>query len=187
ELYVPIFNQLGYNCFIAEYRGYSMSSGQPGLVKMLNDVHFIIEAINQPINNLILFGRSVGSIYAIHAANNYPEIPGLIIESGIADIMDRLLLRIHPEEIGATFEEMHTAVKCDFNHQEKLSKFRGASLIMHTMGDSLINYLHGENLYDWAPEPKVLKLFERGDHNTIFFTNSDEYKKTILRFLSKFD
>ena len=183
DIYLPVLSKMNINCFISEYRGYSMAGGQPGLVKMLGDVDYIIEAVGKPLEKLVLFGRSIGSLYAIHAASRYPEIPGLIIESGIADIMERLLLRVHPEEIGATYDEIKAAVMRDFNHQGKLSLYKGASLFMHSLGDSLINFSHGEKLFSWASEPKALKLFERGDHNTIFYANEEEYIDALKGFL----
>ncbi len=183
--YVPLFEKMGLNCFLAEYRGYSMSDGQPELVKMLSDIEFFVQAMNTPPENIIVFGRSIGSLYALETIKQFPTIPALIIESGIADIMDRLLIRVHPEEIGASLDEMHIAARRDFNHEEKINNFNGASLIIHTMGDSLINYMHGENLYKWAPNPKKLKLFESGDHNTIFSANFNEYVRVIKDFLSE--
>ena len=44
--YLPSFpdwlGQVGYNVFLAEYRGYGMSTGQPALAGMLDDVSAII-------------------------------------------------------------------------------------------------------------------------------------------------
>ena len=115
--FVPAINRLGYNCFLAEYRGYGLSSGRPALVDMLADVEQIITAIGQPPEKLVLFGRSVGSIYARHGVSCFPNIAGLIIESGIADPLERLLLRVDPREVGATLEQLEAAAAKTLNHQ----------------------------------------------------------------------
>jgi len=37
--------------------------------------------------------------------------------------------------------------------------------IKHTMYDSLVHASNARKLYEWATEPKQLKLFLDGDHN----------------------
>jgi fermentation-respiration switch protein FrsA (DUF1100 family) len=185
DLFVPVFEQMGYNLFLAEYRGYSMSTGVPGLRAMLADVEKIIKAVNLPPGKLVLFGRSIGSLYVVHGIHLFPDIAGLIIESGIAILLERLLMRVHPQEIGITLEQMEKAVNEDFNHQEKLAGYKGSTLVLHAEHDSLVHYAHGRKLYDWAPEPKTLKVFEKGDHNDIMAVNAEEYFRLIYQFLTR--
>lgn len=187
DFFVPIFDQLGFNCFLAEYRGYGLSTGNPGLVKMLSDVKPVIQAIEQPPENLVLFGRSVGSIYAIHGASLFPGIAGLIIESGIAEVFERLLLRVLPEEIGITLARMEQEVATYFNVQEKLPLYKGPLLVLHARRDSLVHFSHGQRLYEWSPQPegkKILRIFDNGDHNDIFAVNAQEYIQQLASFLS---
>lgn len=184
DLYIPVFDQLGYNCFLAEYRGYGMSTGTVALGPMLNDVERVIGALNLPLDRLVLFGRSVGSLFALHGIGRFPGIAGLIIESGIADLLERLLLRVHPSEIGATMETMQEEVEKSFDHKGKLAGYKGSTLILHARRDSLVHYSNGEKLYGWAPEPKEIKIFDQGDHNDIMMVNVKEYFQLIYRFLS---
>ena len=83
------FNRAGYNLLLAEYRGYGMSSGIPALAGMLDDVVPILDSLGRPDEKLVLFGRSIGSLYAIHGVGQRPKIGGLIIESGVADLAQR--------------------------------------------------------------------------------------------------
>ncbi|MCB0214465.1 MAG: alpha/beta hydrolase [Anaerolineae bacterium] len=182
--FVPAVEQLGYNCFLAEYRGYGMSTGIPALETMLNDAERIITATGQPPEQLILLGRSVGSIYAIHAASHFPNIAGLIIESGIADPLERLLLRVTPQELGVSYALLQTAVEQSLNHQAKLARYKGSTLIMHTRHDGLVDVSHGERLYAWANQPKAIQIFERGNHNSILFANYQTYFQTIQKFVA---
>ncbi len=184
ENFVPIIESMGYNCFLAEYRGYGMSTGRPALVKMLSDVEHIINAIGQPQENLVLFGRSLGSIYAIHGAYRFPRVAALIIESGMATPLERLLNRIKPEEIGVAKEMIETAVETDINNKHKLENYSGPLLIMHTQNDALLDVSHAERLHKWAAsDSATLKIFEHGDHNTILFLNFHEYFEIIQKFL----
>lgn len=184
DLYVPVFDQMGCNILLAEYRGYGMSTGTPALAAMLEDVSPIIKAVNQPPEQLILFGRSIGSLYALQGVYLFPGIAGLIIESGISNILERVLLRVNPSEFNVSMDTLQEEVKKVFDHQRKLAGYKGSTLIMHAKHDSLVNVSHGKQLHEWAPEPKTLMLFEQGDHNDILMANAQEYFLGIYRFLS---
>ncbi len=166
---------LGANLLLAEYRGYGMSSGEPALAAMLEDVRLIVEACAVPPERIIFFGRSLGSLYALHGASLYPQSAGLIIESGLADPLERILVRIEPRHLGATMDELKNEVDRCFNQQAKITSFTGRVLILHTRNDDLVSVSHAERLYNWANEPKELVLFERGDHNTILSVNEEKY------------
>lgn len=174
---------LGYSILFVEYRGYGMSSGEPALVSMLDDVQPVIESLNIPFKSIVLFGRSVGSIYAIHGASIFPQIGGLIIESGISNVAERILMRILPEEIGSTFEEIVQEDKKYFDHEAKMQAFQGRTLILHTKYDSLVPSSNAMDLYEWANEAKELKLFINGDHNDILAVNKIEYLDTVKEFI----
>ncbi len=184
QLFVPVFDRLGYNIFLAEYRGYGMSTGVPALAAMLEDVTPIIKAVGQPLEKLVLFGRSIGSLYAVHGASLFPGIAGLIIESGIAVMLERLLMRVRPGELGVDLNQVEKAVDTYFNHPGKLAKYKGSTLVLHAKHDSLVHYAHGKKLYEWAPAPKKLKIFDEGDHNNIMAVNAEEYFRIIHQFLS---
>ncbi len=180
--YIASFEAIGLNCLMVEYRGYGSSGGDPGLVCMLDDVRHIVEAVELPPEQIILFGRSLGSIYAIHGASLFPNIGGLVIESGIADTKERLMLRIQPEEIGSDMNTIDHELDLHLNHEKKLKQYRGPLLIMHTANDGLLHLYHAENNYQWAQGPKTLKIFEDGNHNNIIAVNSTAYFQAILDF-----
>ncbi len=85
-----------YNVLLAEYRGYGMSAGHPALVGMLEDVSGILQILGLPDSQIVLFGRSIGSLYAVHGVSMHPQVAGLILESGVADITQRFFLRVQP-------------------------------------------------------------------------------------------
>ncbi|MBT0666124.1 alpha/beta hydrolase [Geobacter pelophilus] len=177
--------EMGANLFLAEFRGYGMSSGEPGLVAMLADVKLIVEASGVPPDQIILFGRSLGSLYAVHGASLYPYAAGLIVESGLADPLERILVRVEPYQLGATMESLRTAVDTHLNQKQKIQSFRGRTLIMHTWNDDLVNVSHAERLYEWANEPKEQLIFDRGDHNSIMVANTDSYFKAVEKFIKE--
>jgi len=180
-----VIKSYGCNLFLSEYRGYSLSTGEPLLGKMLDDIIQIVDILNINEKDLIFFGRSVGSIFAIHGAYLYPESAGLIIESGIADVLERLVLRVRPDELDCKKSVLTEEVDKYLNHKNKIKKFKGRTLIMHSRNDGIVEKYHGENLYKWANEPKKIKIFEQGDHNSIYFYNRKEYHSLIKEFIDE--
>ncbi len=189
--YLPDFPQavgeMGWSCLLAEYRGYGASTGAPVMGAMLDDVERVVDALGQPPERLVFFGRSVGSIYAVHAASRFPAAAGLVLESGIADVLERLLLRVTPEELGTTAAELARSVAERLDHRTKLARFGGRVLVMHTRNDGLVDVSHGERLHAWAPGPKRLRVFERGDHNSIMWWNRSEYFAELRALLDEVD
>ena len=179
------FSTCGVNSVFAEYRGYGGSSGTPQLGRMLEDVEHIIQALKISTEQLYVFGRSVGSIYAIEVARRHPGIKGLIIESGIANPLQRLLLRMTPEELGVTAHELELEASAHINHEEVLTNYNGPLLLMHTRRDGLVDLSHAEQNYEWSRSAdKKLKVFEHGSHNSIMGDNWPGYFQEIAHFVS---
>lgn len=183
--FVHLIQQLGCNCFLAEFRGYGQSSGEPQLGQMLEDVVATIKALDRGEEDLIFFGRSVGSIFAIEAAAQFPAAAGLILESGVADVLERLLLRVDPAELGVSETEFRQVVARRLDHHSKMAAYSGPALIMHTQHDGLVDVSHAQRLHDWAAGKKTLKIFSQGDHNSIMFANAREYFSLIRQFINE--
>lgn len=183
--FTEMFEKEKLNLLIFEFRGYGMSTGNPEFVSMLSDVECVITHLNIKQSRLIFYGRSVGTIYAVHAAYKFPEASGLILESGVADVKERVLLRLNsPAEINSTKEEINKELDKYFNTKEKLSKFNGRSLVMHTINDHILDVSHGKKLYEYLKEPKDIHLFKSGNHNTIFMENQSKYFGLLFDFLT---
>ena len=179
------FHQMGADSFFAEYRGYGGSTGTPRLGSMLDDVTPIRQAIDAEDDQLVVFGRSIGSIYAIEFAARFPNIAGLVLESGIADVLERILLRATPQELDTTEEAITQEFTDLFDHRKKLQQYEGPTLVMHAKQDHLVDKSHGMRNADWAAGPTKLVLFDRGDHNTIFHTNQRQYLSELAAFLTQ--
>lgn len=177
-----LIGRMGCNCFLAEFRGYGGSTGVPQLGKMLDDVRLTIESIGQPPSQLILFGRSVGSLFAVKAAELFPEVAGLILESAVADPLERLLLRVDPAELGTTSEGLNEVVVKTMNTQKSMAAFTKPTLILHTRNDGLIDVSHAERLAEWCGGPVQLEIFPQGNHNDIMFVNGPRYFALVNAF-----
>lgn len=163
---VPYVQSAGLNVFLAEYRGYGASTGTPAMVRMLDDVPKVLAAVGAPFERMVVYGRSVGSLYAIEAAFRAPSIRALVLESGIASPLERLLFRIRPDELGLTPEALQEAAKERLDHEAKLKQFPGKTLVLHARHDSMVDHTHAERNASWAQHAELV-LYDRGDHNNI--------------------
>lgn len=179
------FGSMGCSLLLAEYRGYGMSTGEPALGRMLDDVEKVIAAADLPPERLVLFGRSVGSIFALHAASRFPNVAGLILESAIADPLERLLIRVDPAELGLSPGAFAEAVHARLDHRKKMAAYRGPVLVLHARFDDLVPVTHGERLAEWAGGEATVRIFERGQHNTILAENDAAYFEAVAAFLAK--
>jgi pimeloyl-ACP methyl ester carboxylesterase len=179
-----MLSEIGVNACFAEYRGYGGSSGSPSLVKMLDDGEQIVRALGVPPGRLVVYGRSLGSIYAIELARRVPGVAGLILESGIADVLERLRLRVTPGDLKTTEAGLAREVSRRFDHRAKLRAYRGPLLILHARHDHLIHYSHAQRLHDWgAGTDKTLVIFPEGDHNSLIAANSTDFFASMGGFL----
>jgi pimeloyl-ACP methyl ester carboxylesterase len=178
-----VIGRMGWSLLLAEYRGYGASTGEPRLGRMLGDVEAVLRAAGPP-EKLVVFGRSVGSLFALEAVARAPGVAGLVLESAIADPLERLLLRVTPRELGAAAGAFEAAVGARLDHRTKLGGYRGPVLLLHTRHDGLVDVSHAERLAAWAGGPATLRVFEEGDHNSILYENQEAYLSLLEAFLA---
>jgi hypothetical protein len=174
---------LGWDLLLAEYRGYGASTGEPRLGRMLADVGPVLEAAGPP-GKVVVFGRSVGSLFALEAVARFPDVAGLVLESAIADPLERLLLRVDPRELGVDAGAFAAAVRSRLDARAKIAAYRGPVLVLHARHDGLVDASHGERLAAWAGGPVTARILERGDHNSILAENEEAYLEALGEFLA---
>ena len=175
-----------------DYRGYGLSQGEPSLSAILDDGRaawsYFTETLGLPASQIIVMGRSLGSIPALEIASGVGRAcRGVIIESGIAgfsrwiEAMEPMLLGM-----GLDFQELSRELAQALDHEAKVKKIQCPLLILHTEGDIIVPSWNARELYSWAdPARTTLKIFPLGDHNTIFFINAAEYFQTLGEFIGK--
>jgi pimeloyl-ACP methyl ester carboxylesterase len=181
---VDTFAVMGLNSLFVEYRDYGGSTGEAKLVAMLGDGEAAMIAAGISPKSAIVFGRSIGSLYAIELAHRQPGIAGLIIESGIADPSERFLAYADLESAGLDESDVQAEVKRYFNHKSKLAGYTNPLLILHTEDDGLIDISHAERNHKWAgSRQKRLVRFPKGNHNTILGANQNAYLDAVGSFV----
>ncbi len=179
--FVDTLVQRGVSVVLAEYREYGGSTGQARLGELCPDALAIVDALDVPADRVLVYGRSIGSIPALHVAAQRP-VRGLVIESGIADVHERIAMRVWPSELGIEPDQLQAELRAEFDHQAKMHATTCPVLVMHTHGDHMVHPSHAERLANWAGERAALRMFDEGDHNSIYAYNSDEMLALVSSF-----
>ena len=180
-----IYNQIGINLFVADYRGYGMSGGRPTLNDMVKDAHPIFEGFKQELKgkefsgSLFIMGRSLGSISAIELACHYQDqLKGLIVESGVASLINLLECLGFPlKALGIGDREISSGL-------DRVRKISIPTLIMHGEYDQIVPLEEGKALYEnVGTEDKSLLVIPGVDHNTIFMGGMEQYLQALRDFV----
>jgi uncharacterized protein len=178
---IRIFNRLGLSVFIFDYRGYGKSSGHPSEQGTYRDAeaawNYLIQVRQKDAREIVVFGRSLGGSIAAWVSQVYKP-QALILESTFASLREAARDRMPGFFVKLLVPDQYrtllylTSVHCPF-------------LILHSRGDEVIPFRHGEALYAAANEPKELVEI-RGSHNQGFLGSQPYYEAALDSFLSKY-
>ncbi len=177
------------NVLMVEYPGYAGLTGRPKLVDMLGDAEEMVHELQLDPSRCVAYGRSIGSLYALELAVRFPNLGGLFIDSGIADIRVPFLNQFYPPERqsahDANMQQLDAEIDHYFHHKNKIAGFQGHLIICHTCHDSLISSMDAKLLYVWATtKDKELRLYPEGDHNSIFAYNQEDMLFALKRMMA---
>jgi fermentation-respiration switch protein FrsA (DUF1100 family) len=175
-----IFDRLGLNTFIFDYRGYGRSQGVPSEKGTYLDAEaawkYLIKTEQIPSERIILFGRSLGGAVAAWLATKV-KARALILESTFTSVPD-LGADLYP------FLPIRLLARYQYNTRSFLPGVNKPVLIIHSPQDEMIPFSHGKALYEAAREPKqFLKI--SGSHNEGFFNSKEIYMDGLKKFLSE--
>ena len=173
-----VFDYLGLDTFIFDYRGYGKSEGSPSEKGTYLDVEaawkYLVETEKINPNRIILFGRSLGGAVAAHLAVSV-KANALILESTFTSIPD----------VGAQaypFLPVRLLSRYRYDTRSVLPRIHLPVLVVHSPDDEIIPYNHGRALFEIANEPKqFLKIF--GGHNEGFVNSKEIYIAGFQKFL----
>jgi hypothetical protein len=177
----PIYNRMGINFLVVDYRGYGRSGGEPTVSAMMRDCHKVYDFTRKWLIHddftgpFIVMGRSLGSASALELASaNEDKVDGLAVESGFALTEPLLLLLgIDVRNIGFTENK-------GFRNLDKIKQFRKPLLIIHAEFDHIIPYSDALLFYDASEsKDKTLLKVSGANHNDIFYKGLTEYMSAI--------
>ena len=180
----PQYNRRKINLFVADYRGYGMSGGNPTATNMIRDTHKVLLGFKEILRGrgakgpLFLMGRSLGSSSAIELAFHYQgEVRGLIVESGFSDTFG-LISRFGVSIKGARKEGG------GFSNLKKIQSISIPTLIIHSQYDHIIPLDEGIQLYNGSgAREKELLIIPNANHNDLMVVGMDRYFEAIEKFI----
>ncbi|MEE9247899.1 MAG: alpha/beta fold hydrolase [Dehalococcoidia bacterium] len=179
----PLYNRIGINLFVAEFRGYGKSEGKPTISNMVADSEAVLEAFQSILKEqgytgaVYVLGRSVGTYCAVELAASCPDqIGGFIAESGSANItgvMHYLGLSKSPE-----------VVNLDRQHWARVKSIGIPLLVIHGSEDNLVPIERARELYESVGSTdKTFVTIQGAGHNDIMAVDSQRYFQIIRDFV----
>jgi pimeloyl-ACP methyl ester carboxylesterase len=168
---VALCNYLKLNICLVDYRGYGRSHGKPSSEGVLKDSNIAMRFLlgQKRIEDIFVWGESLGGSPACYVASKYPGIRGLILLSTFTSLHS-LLSKAETSTRRLLFALARIAtvdINENTNNALFLSKVTSPVLIIHSKYDTLIPYQNAEDLYKSASscQHPVLLTIE-GDHDS---------------------
>jgi fermentation-respiration switch protein FrsA (DUF1100 family) len=171
---------IGLSVFIFDYRGYGRSGGRI----TENGLYLDSEAAYQVAwkhadrekLKLVVFGRSLGGIAAIHIASSYP-CSGVILESTFTNLAAMARTHFPVPMVDELLEKR-------LNSIDKISRVKAPLLFFHGDSDEIVPYRYGRELFEAAPEPKEFVTLTGAGHNDTYMTGGNAYFNKIRQFVT---
>ncbi len=165
-------HRAGFAIFAYDYAGYGTSEGRPSEKAAYEDevaaYDYLTAALKIPAENIIIYGRSVGSGPAVYIAARKP-VAGLILQSPFVSAF-RVLTRIPL----LPFDK--------FPNYRDIRLIRCPLLIIHGDADQVIAPWHGRKLFELAKEPKRYVSVPRAGHNDLEMVAGSSYYAALQDF-----
>lgn len=178
--HLELLHGLGLNVVLFDYRGYGRSEGAPGEAGLQRDAEAMWDYLTAmrriAPRDIVLHGQSMGGAIAAWLAARRPA-GALVLESAFTSVPD-MAAKLYPWLPGRRLARLRL---------DTLGELRGArcpALVIHSRGDEIIPYAHGEQLFAAAAEPKRLVTLD-GDHNAGFWMSRDAYVAGWREFITR--
>ncbi len=173
-------HEIGLSVFIFDYRSYGKSEGEISEVGFYRDADAAYGVASryatQLQRNLVIFGRSLGGIAAVHIASQWP-CWGTILESTFTHL--GAMAREHFLVPG-----VHKVLRTRLNAVDKIGQVKAATLFFHGDLDDVVPMRLGRELFDAANPPKEFVIIPGAAHNDTYMVGGDRYFSKIKSFVN---
>ena len=177
-----IFNRLGLDVLMVDYRGYGQSSGSPGEQGTYLDARaawdYLVGERGVEGDRVVIFGRSLGGAVGAWLASRDDVSPaGLVVESTFSSGLDmgRRLYPVLPVRL---------ITRIDYPVKDYVTTVEAPLLVIHSRDDEIIPFDMGRAVFDAANGPKSF-LELSGDHNAGFWLSRETYVPALDDFLTR--
>ena len=191
----PLYNRIGVNFCIADYRGYGAAEGEPAFTKMLSDARRMLEWLRGTMDALrftgplFVMGRSMGRHAAFElaaaaataddsdsAANTAANrISGVIIESGRPTLAR--FTQFLPPDTARILEDAYRA---------KVQSISIPTLVIHGQWDETAPLADAVAMFNGIrAADKYLAIIPGAGHNDLMYVGYQQYFAAIRRFMAQ--
>ncbi|NBX65831.1 MAG: alpha/beta hydrolase [Proteobacteria bacterium] len=156
--------QKGHGVLLAGYRGYGGNAGKPSEAGFYQDAEAYLAYLQSrqlPLSAIVLYGESLGTGVAVEMATRYKSVGGLILEAPYASIAETAAMH-YP-----FVPFIRSLIRNRFDSIYKIGSVTAPKLVMVAADDRVIAPADGKRIFEYAPTPKALKVYERTSHNDI--------------------
>jgi fermentation-respiration switch protein FrsA (DUF1100 family) len=175
---IEIFNQLGLDTLIIDYRGYGRSTGrttEPGTYLDAQAAwDYLVDTRGITPDRIIIFGRSLGGAVGAWLGSQHTPA-AVIIESSFTSGVD-MGRRLYP------FLPVALLTRLRYPVVEYVNRLECPLLVVHSRDDEIIPFAMGRSIYAEARKRKSF-LELRGDHNNGFFISRRNYITGLQDFI----
>jgi hypothetical protein len=169
---------LGTDVLLLSYRGYGKSEGKPSEKGINTDGYSLLEYANTELGyteeNILLFGRSLGSTVAVELAQNR-AVKKLILVTPLTSAKDMA------KTMGIGF--LGFIAGDALNSVSKLKNIDTDLLIIHGDKDGITPYWMGQKLFSEYKGAKEMVTIEGGGHNNLEELDAKKYWSSIDSFM----
>ena len=158
--HLALLSAAGFDVLAFDYRGYGRSSGRPSEdgtyrdARAARDVLLSHEGVDP--TRVLYLGESLGGAVALALALDHPPA-GLVLQSAFTSVRD-VARRHYPFIPRVLVPDAYPSLR-------RIPLLRAPLLVLHGARDEIVPLMHGDELYEAAPEPKGIEIFPDAGHN----------------------
>lgn len=191
-----IFDSLGYNTFLMDFMGSGGSGGNTTTIgyKEAEEVKTAFDYLkSKGVNNIYLFGTSMGAVAILKAMNDYELKPrGIIIECPFGSMYQTVAARFRNMNVPA-FPMAGLLVFWGgvengfwaFGHKpvDYAKRITCPALLLWGEQDKNVSRQETESIYNNLPGEKILKTYSLAGHENYLIKYKSQWTKDVADFL----
>ena len=158
--HLALLSAAGFDVLAFDPPGYGRSGGRPSELGTHRDARAARDALllqqGVEAGRVLYLGESLGGAIALALALELPPA-GLILQSTFTSVRD-MARRHYPFLPRALVPDAYPS-------RRRIPRLRAPLLVLHGARDDIVPLMHGEELYEAAPEPKRIVVFPDAGHN----------------------
>ncbi|KAL2751679.1 abhydrolase domain-containing protein [Vespula maculifrons] len=174
SVYLGLGSRINCNIFSYDYSGYGLSNGKPSEKNLYADIDAAWHALRTRYGispeNIILYGQSIGTVPTVDLATRY-EVGAVVLHSPLMSGM-RVAFR----------STKRTWFFDAFANIDKVPKVTSPVLVIHGTSDDVIDFSHGQAIYERCPRAVEPLWIDGAGHNDVELYN--QYYERLKQFVS---